>query len=243
LPQSSGLHVKVQVYREGVTESIRIKCAGPSYTDPLGQLWSAGPAYAGGIPFSSVAPITGTMTAPLYQSSRSWNSTATPGIYTFTVPNGAYGVTLKFAETSATQAGQRVFNVLINHQSALTNFDVFASAGGANIALDKQFTVAVSQGQVAIALVSVTGSPMISAIEISSTAAQSRYDVVAKFQPVSGTSSFTLPDIPMIGTLRVYRNGLLMSDGGDYIMSDDRLWFQPAQPLQATDLIQVMFKH
>ena len=84
---------------------------------------------------------------------------------------------------------------------------------------------------------------MISAIEITSTTEQSPYDVIAKFQPTEGAASLALPDIPMIGTLRVYRNGLLMSDGGDYIMSDDRLWFQPAQPLQATDLIQVMFKH
>ena len=231
------------MYREGVTESIRIKCAGPSYTDPLGQLWSAGPAYAGGIPFSSAAPIMGTMTAPLYQSSRSWNSTTTPAIYTFTVPNGVYAVTLKFAETSATEAGQRVFNVLINRQSVLTNFDVFASAGGANIALDKQYSVAVSEGELAIALVNVTGSPMISAIEITSTTEQSPYDVIVKFQQTEGAASLALPDIPMIGTLRVYRNGLLMSDGGDYSMSDDRLWFQPAQALRATDLIQVMFKH
>jgi beta-galactosidase len=186
--------------------------------------------------------------APLYQSSRSWNSSASPAIYNFTVPNGTYGVVLKFAETSVTKAGQRIFNILINDQSILTNFDVFASAGGANIALDKQYTVAVSQGQLAIALVSVTGSAgtrfaMLSAIQITSTSAQSPYDVVAKFHPAAGATSFSLPDIPMIGTLRVYRNGLLMSDGGDYFVSDDQLWFQSGQSLQATDLIQVIFKH
>jgi hypothetical protein len=34
-----------------------------------------------------------------------------------------------------------------------------------------------------------------------------------------------------------------MSDGGDYFVSDDQLWFQPGQSIQATDLIQVIFKH
>jgi hypothetical protein len=125
----------------------------------------------------------------------------------------------------------------------LTNFDVLASAGGPNIALDKQYTVAVSSGTLQIALVSITGSAIISAIQITSTSAQSPHDVVAKFHPAAGATSFSLPDIPMIGTLRVYRNGLLMSDGGDYFVSDDQLWFQPAQSLQITDLIQVIFKH
>jgi len=181
--------------------------------------------------------------APLYQNSRSWNPSLSPAIYSFTVPNGTYGVVLKFAETSGTKAGGRIFNVLINDQSVLTNFDVFASAGGAYIALDKQYTVAVSQGQLAIALVGVTGYAMLSAIQITSTSAQSPHDVAAKFRPAAGATSFSLPDIPMIGTLRVYRNGLLMSDGGDYFVSDDQLWFQTGQSPQATDLIQVIFKH
>ena len=222
---------------------IRIKCAGPSYTDPQGQVWSADPGYAGGAPYSSTAPITGTNTQPLYQSARAWNSAATPGVYSFTLPDGTYSVDLKFAETTATQAGQRVFNVLINNQSALTNFDIFASAGGANIALDKQYNVAVSNGELEIELVSVTGAAIMSAIQITPTSSQSPYDVVTKFQPSTGATNFALSDVPIIGTLRVYRNGLLLSDGADYLMSDNQLSFQPAESLQAADLIQVIFKH
>jgi hypothetical protein len=222
---------------------IRLKCAGPAYIDPQGQLWSADPGDGGGLTYSSTAPITGTSMGPLYQSSRSWNSTAAPAAYSFNVPNGIYSVFLKFAETSATQAGQRVFNVLINNQSVVTNFDILASAGGANIALDKQYTVAVSNGEMTIALVSVTGSPIISAIQITSATAQSPYEVVAKFHPAPGATSFSLPDMPIIGTLRVYRNGLLLSDSNDYFLSDAQLWFQPGQSPQVPDLIQVIFKH
>jgi hypothetical protein len=159
------------------------------------------------------------------------------------VPNGTYNVVLKFAETSVTQTGQRIFHVRINDQTVLTNFDVLASAGGANIALDKQYTVAVSTGQLEIVLVSAAGAAMLSAIQVTETPAQSPYDVVAKFHGMAGISSFSLPDTPMIGTLRVYRNGLLLSDVGDYFLSDNQLWFQPEQALQATDLVQVIFKH
>jgi hypothetical protein len=41
--------------------------------------------------------------------------------------------------------GQRLFNVAINGAPALTNFDIFAQAGGFN-ALDKTFAVTVSNG-------------------------------------------------------------------------------------------------
>jgi len=222
---------------------IRIRCAGPSYTDPQGQMWSADPGYAGGVPSSSTASISTTNLGPLYESSRSWNSAASPGRYSFTMPNGTYSVMLKFAETSMTQPGQRIFNVSINEQSVLTNFDIFASAGGANIALDKQYTVAVSSGELEIELAAVIGAAMMSAIQITATSAQSQYDVMAKIQPTIGATSFSLPDIPIVGTLRVYRNGLLLSDGNNYFLSDNQVWFQPGQSLQVTDLIQVLFKH
>ena len=53
---------------------------------------------------------------------------------TYTIPNrsGAQTVTLYFAETYVTGAGQRLFNVSINGATVLTNFDIYASAGGAN---------------------------------------------------------------------------------------------------------------
>jgi hypothetical protein len=59
-----------------------------------------------------------------------------------------------------------------------------------------------------------------SAIQIASAPSQSPYDVLAKFQPTAGATSLSLSDTPMVGTLRVYRNGLLLSDGGDYVLSD-----------------------
>jgi hypothetical protein len=64
------------------------------------------------------------------------------------LPAGTATVTLKFAEIEQTAPGQRVFDVAINGQTVLHDFDIFAEAGGANVALDKTFTVPVIDGQV-----------------------------------------------------------------------------------------------
>ena len=55
-------------------------------------------------------------------------------------PAGSYTVRLDFAEIYWTAAGQRLFNVSINGQQVLTNFDIFATAGGKDIAIAETFT-------------------------------------------------------------------------------------------------------
>ena len=62
--------------------------------------------------------------------------------------------------------GQRVFNIVINGQTVLSNFDVVAQAGGAYVALDRQFTVNVANGTITIQFIPVVQNPKISAIEI-----------------------------------------------------------------------------
>ena len=64
----------------------------------------------------------------VYQSNRYGNfSYAVPGL----TAGKMYTVRLHFAETYWTAAGQRVFNVSINGQQVLSNFDIIASAGAA----------------------------------------------------------------------------------------------------------------
>jgi hypothetical protein len=63
----------------------------------------------------------------------------------------SYTVRLHFAELSFTAAGQRVFNVAINGTQVLTNFDVFATAGGEFKAVVEQFpATANALGQIVI---------------------------------------------------------------------------------------------
>jgi len=61
-------------------------------------------------------------------------------------------VTLYFAESYWTAAGQRTFDVAINGAAALTAFDIYAAAGGANKAVARTFNAtADASGQVVIA--------------------------------------------------------------------------------------------
>jgi len=77
-------------------------------------------------------------------------------------------VTLKFAEITQFGVGRRVFNVLINGSPVLTNFDIYAQAGGGLIALDKVFPVTVTGGQITVQF-SAAGAdlPMVNAIQVS----------------------------------------------------------------------------
>jgi hypothetical protein len=144
-----------------VPGAIRVNAGGATYTDPQGRLWSADTGYSGGSAYSVGSAITGTTTPTLYQSERYGNPT-----YQFAVVNGNYTVNLKFAELYFTSAGSRKFNVVINGQTVLTNFDVVAAAGGGLKAVDRAFPVTVTNGQIVIQLVTVLSTPTLNAIEI-----------------------------------------------------------------------------
>ena len=125
--------------------SFYVRAGGSGYTDSGGTNWAADNSYSGGSPWSTIANILNTGAPTLYQTCRYGDFG-----YTFSMPNGNYNVTLKFAEISRTGPGQRVFNVLINGLQVLSNFDIFARSGGANTAIDMTFPVAVSGGQITI---------------------------------------------------------------------------------------------
>src|SRR5262249_54804178 len=119
-------------------QPIRVNAGGSAYTDPQGNVWSADTGFSGGGTYSVTRSIANTTAAPLYQSER-WNNG--PLNYNFAAPNGTYTVTLKFAEIYFTAAGQRIFNIVLNGQTAQANFDVFAQAGGMDRAVDRSYTV------------------------------------------------------------------------------------------------------
>jgi len=137
--------------------------------------------FTGGTASSTTATINTSLVAnpapqSVYQTERF-------GDFTYTIPNltpGAnYTVNLHFAEIYWTAAGKREFNVLINGATALTNFDVFAAAGGENIAIVKSFpAAAASNGTITIQF--TTGAadlPKVSGIEITQPAATTTTDL------------------------------------------------------------------
>jgi hypothetical protein len=126
----------------------RVNSGGPAYTDSQGHVWVADTGYSGGTLAGTSNAISNTSDPALYQDER-WGSYS----YTFNVPPGSYQVTLKFAETFWTAAGNRVFNVSINGSTVLTNFDIFADSGAIDRADDKVFNgISPSGGLITITL-------------------------------------------------------------------------------------------
>jgi len=151
-----------------VTLAWRVNCAGSQLTDSGGVVWQADRpfttgswGYINGQTASTTQPIGGTTDPALYQTQR-YNVSS----YRFTVPNGAYVVTLKFAETyQYAGIGSRVFNVRIEGQPVLTNFDIVAAVGRFQ-ATDRSFITAVSDGVLQIDFYSVVGPPAVNAIQV-----------------------------------------------------------------------------
>jgi poly(hydroxyalkanoate) depolymerase family esterase len=124
--------------------------------------------YSGGTAYTNTNTIdvsqVGSVPAAVFQSERY-------GAFSYTIPSrsGAQTVTLYFAETYLTAAGQRLFNVSINGATVLSSFDIYASAGGQNKAIAKTFnTTANSSGQVVIQLTTGTENPKINGITVAS---------------------------------------------------------------------------
>jgi len=90
-------------------------------------------------------------------------------MYPTSAQRTAIRTTIADALTAArTTAGSRTFNVLINGTQVLTNFDIFAAAGGEYIAVIEPFTAtASSTGTVTIQFVTVKDNAQVNGIEIS----------------------------------------------------------------------------
>lgn len=103
--------------------------------------------------------------ASLYQSQRYGQFQY---IFSGLTPGKHYTARLHFAETYWTLPGERLFNVLINRDIVLQDFDVFAAAGGTNRALVEQFqTGADPFGNVTITFTNGSAdNAMVSGIEI-----------------------------------------------------------------------------
>jgi len=181
------------------TSNVRINSGGPAYTDPSGQVWSADTGFSGGSAYSVSQTIPGTSAPALYQSGRTGNFS-----YAIPVANGLYTVVLKFAEPNFTEPGQRVFNVKLNNNTALTDFDIFAQAGGQNRAVDRSFPVSVSAGQIFIQFATGrAGTPLVTAIEI-----------------LNGT--ITESTTPTTATTRLNVGGSAVTDDSGIVWSTDK---------------------
>ena len=124
-------------------------------------------------------------------------------------PAALYTVRLHFAENTATGAGQRIMNVQINSVTVLSNFDIYAEAGGPFKAIVREFTVPAHRGGVMlITFATVAGAGKVSAIEIvpisptktvsgkvsleGLSALAASQPIRFQFRPTDGSAPFTL---------------------------------------------------
>ncbi|MFK7995003.1 MAG: malectin domain-containing carbohydrate-binding protein [Granulosicoccus sp.] len=87
-----------------------------------------------------------------------------------TLANGNYDVTLGFVETHHVEEGSRLFDVEIQGELVLDDFDIFKAAGGKNIAVKRVFPTTVTEGKLNIDLTTVTDASRISFIKVVRTA-------------------------------------------------------------------------
>ena len=98
------------------------------------------------------------------------------GSFTYTLPSltpgASYTLRLHFAEVYWSAAGQRVFSVSVNGSPALTNFDIFAAAGGKNKAVVETVpVVADANGTVTVKFTTVKDNAKVSGLELTASSA------------------------------------------------------------------------
>jgi hypothetical protein len=207
--------------------TVRVHAGGSAYTDSLGNVWGADTGFSTSGTTGTAALILNTDNVALYQSERYGNMT-----FTAPVLNGTYNVTLKFAEMFWNKASARVFNVSVNGAQVLSNFDVFAAAGGSNRAVDRKFTIPVTTGSIVIQFTGVADYPTVSAIAIEpSTAHASAFSVgVTPLLSVIGPAASLQFTSSIAGT---GANGVNWSVEGQGTVATNGLYTAPATAGQA----------
>jgi glucose/arabinose dehydrogenase/PKD repeat protein len=158
----------VNVTTQSAGTAIRVNTGGPQYTDTQGRVWAADFGFNTGQVTSVSAAIGGTSDPTLYQKDR-WDPPTIPELsYVFAVPNGSYVVKLHFVEhwSGGQGVGLRRFDVSIEGNQVLNEFDIFAEAGGYTL-LVKSFNATVTDGQLNIDFGhGAVDDPVIGAIEV-----------------------------------------------------------------------------
>ena len=147
----------------------RFNSGSTTFTDSLAQVWTSdtmyatgGSGYVVGSTAKSTTAVANTVDDTLFQKYRTAMTA-----YKFTVPNGTYNVRLRFAEFSAA-TGARAMKITMEGSIVENALDVRALVGLA-YALDRTYTVTVSDGLLEVGFAKATGAtldPVISAIEV-----------------------------------------------------------------------------
>ncbi|MGV3642106.1 MAG: PKD domain-containing protein, partial [Adhaeribacter sp.] len=155
-----------------VAATYRINAGGSQVNNSIGTF--AADAYfspAPGYTFSVTSPIAATGNDAMYQDERS--ATADNGSFSYALPlsNGRYKVVLHFAELYWSASGKRIFDVNLEGNLVLDNYDIYKKAGAKFTAVTESLLVNVSDGTLNLAFSSAASAggvnrPSITAIEV-----------------------------------------------------------------------------
>ncbi|HEY8240077.1 MAG TPA: alpha-amylase family glycosyl hydrolase [Kiritimatiellia bacterium] len=156
----------------------RIAAGSPSdLTNCDASVWIADRAYglgsfgfSGGVSGYVANAISGVCAGAqaLYQRER-YSTPAASFHYVFDCPPGVYETTLLETETWVTSVDERVFNVFIEDQQVLTNFDILATAGAMNVPLEMTFTNVCADGQLDVHFFPVVDNARVSGVRVRKT--------------------------------------------------------------------------
>ncbi len=142
-------------------DTLRINCGGEEYISPKNVHWVPDLWNKGGSVNYIFENVKNTEDEPLFQNARFDEMS-----YHFPIQqNGIYVINLYFVELHYRARNHRVFNVLIEKQSVLENYDLFSTVGF-GVADKKTYQVEVRDQQIDIEFKSVQRAPKICAIEI-----------------------------------------------------------------------------
>lgn len=125
-----------------------------------GLAWVVDQGFVGGS-VSARTPVARTTASGVYGSIR-YGMTG----YNLPVEDGSYDVTLRMAETYHNSRGKRVFDVRLEGVTVLSQFDVFAAAGGKFKAVDRTYRVAVKGGNLDLDYTARVDKALVSGISV-----------------------------------------------------------------------------
>lgn len=180
----------------------RINAGGANFTTSDGKSFSADAYASGGNAFrqTNTSDIANTANDEIYRTERYGNFT-----YSLPLTNGDYTVILHFTEVYHNNSGLRKFNVDVEGQRKLTEYDIFAKAGGSFKAVQETLTVKVSDGALNIAFIKGSAdNAKVSAIEViaAATTSAARMATIMPAVETNKTTILTYPN-PAISNLTV----------------------------------------
>ena len=152
------------VYWQLPAGDLAIDAGGPAAGDFVADTDASGGSATSRGDVVDTSSVTDPAPQAVYQTERYGN-------FAYTIPHltpgASYRVRLHFAELFDNGPGQRLFNVLLNGARVLTDFDIFATAGGMDRALVEEFTTtADSNGQITVQYTTLRDAATSSGLEV-----------------------------------------------------------------------------